>query len=136
MLMTGYGERAGVEWSQRVAIVHDVYALTAAEMGYAGVFALAVLFLAPLVSAARALRQAGRDPRGDLLIGLAVALILFYAHGFFEWAWRQTAVSYLYWMIVAVTERLARQLREERAARRRSVASARGPLGAAAAGVG
>jgi O-antigen ligase len=133
MLMTGYGERAGVEWSQRVAIVHDVYSLTAAEMGYAGLLALAVLFLGPLVSAARALRQAGRDPRGDLLIGLAVALTLFYAHGFFEWAWRQTAVSYLYWMIVAVTESLSRRLLEERAARRRPLASPRGLHGAAAA---
>jgi hypothetical protein len=117
-LMTGYGERAGVEWSQRIAIVHDVYTLTAAEMGYAGVVALAVLFLGPLLAAIRAARRAGRDPRRDLLVGLAVALAMFYAHSALEWAWRQTAVSYLYWMVAAVAVTLARQVEDDRRAAR------------------
>jgi O-antigen ligase len=131
-LLTSYGERAGVDWTQRLAIVHDVYTLTAAEMGYAGVVALALLFVAPLLTAVRAIRRAGRDPRGDLLVGLAVTLAVFYAHGLFEWAWRQTPVSYLYWMIVAVTESVARQLRAERATRRHAEASTVRPSAAAA----
>lgn len=138
MLMTGYGERAGVEWSQRIAIVHDVYTLTAAEMGYAGLVALVVLFLGPLVSAVRAARRAPRgDPRRDVIVGLAVALAMLYAHSAFEWAWRQTVVSYLYWMSAAVAVSLARQLEEDRRAARAGatrsrVGGARAPVEPAA----
>jgi O-antigen ligase len=114
MLLTeGYGDRAEIDWSQRVAIVHNVYWLTAAELGYAGVLALVVLFAAPLVAALRYGLSARRDRRGDVLLGLGVGLALFYAHSLFEWVWRGTAVSYVYWMTVAIVAVLARQLREE-----------------------
>ena len=53
LLHGGYGDRGGLDWRQRVSIVHNIYLLTAAEMGYAGVVALVVLFLVPLGSALR-----------------------------------------------------------------------------------
>ena len=38
-------ERAGVPWSSAVAIVHNIYWLTAAEIGYFGLVALVLLWL-------------------------------------------------------------------------------------------
>ena len=113
MLLTGgYGDRAGIDWFNRVGIVHNVYWLTAAEMGYAGVFALAILFLAPILSVLRNGLRAGQDRRADVLLGLGVGLVTFYVHSFFEWAWRITEVSYVYWIAVALIATLARQIRE------------------------
>jgi len=113
MLLTrGYGARAEVHWSQQAAIVHNVYLLTAAEMGYLGVIALIILFLTPLQSAIRYSFRAGRDRRGDLLLGLRVGLATFYAHSSFEWTWRLTEDAYVYWIVVAMVASLARDLRE------------------------
>lgn len=123
LLSGGYGDRAGLDWTQRMSIVHNVYWLTAAEMGYAGVLALVALFLAPLLSSIRWIYRARQDPRADVLLGLAVGLALFYVHSFFEWTWRITEVSYVYWMVVGMTGGLARQLRDARLGR--SVSSRR-----------
>ncbi len=110
----GYGDRADLHWSQRISIVHNVYWLTAAEMGYPGIIALVVLFLGPLLSAFRWGLRAHQDHRSEILVGLAVGLTLFYVHSFFEWTWRLAEVSYVYWMVVGITATLARQLGESR----------------------
>lgn len=116
MLMNrGYGERVGLDARARTAIVHNVYWLTAAEMGYAGLVALLALLAAPLVHALRSGFRARRDVRGDVLLGLAVALVTCYAHGTVEWIWRTTEIAYLFWMIVAIVPALARQLAPEEA---------------------
>jgi O-antigen ligase len=107
----GYGERAGVDWTQRFAIVHNVYWLTAAELGYVGVIALALVFAVPLLTAFRYGLIARDDRRGDFLLGLGVALLATYAHGFFEWVWRDTTVSHVFWMIVGMVAVIARQVR-------------------------
>lgn len=116
LLTRGYGERAGVHWSQQAAIVHNVYWLTAAEMGYAGVAALLLACGAPLVAAFRYGFAARRDPRGDTLVGLGVGLLVTYGHGLFEWVWRGTEVSYVFWMVVAMVACLAREVRGSLAA--------------------
>jgi O-antigen ligase len=112
LLVGGYGARAGVDWTQRTAIVHNIYLLTAAEMGYPGVIALVILFLSPISSAIRYTLRARQDRRGDLLLGLSVGLATFYIHSFFEWTWRLPEVSYIYWIIVAIAASLARELRD------------------------
>jgi O-antigen ligase len=114
LLRGGYGERAGVPWYERTAIVHNIYLLTVAEMGYAGLIGLVMLFIAPLPTAFRYCLRARRDHRGDVLAAYGVALSVFYAHCFFEWVWRRNEVMYVYFMIVGITASLARQLREER----------------------
>ncbi len=129
MLLTGgYGDRAGLDWSQRMSIVHNVYWLTAAELGYAGVIALVVLFLAPLPAAIRWSLRTPEDRRADVLLGLGVGLMLFYVHSFFEWTWRITEVSYVYWVVVGMAASLARQLhdadRRERVMVRESIGMA------------
>ena len=112
-LMTeGYGARAGVDWTQRIGIVHNIYWLTAAETGYAGLLALVLVFIVPVLSAFRYAFRAGRDIRGDVLLGLGVGLTMFYVHSLFEWVWRVTSVSYVFWIVVGMTATLSRGVRD------------------------
>jgi hypothetical protein len=87
-------------------------------MGYAGLVALGLLFLSPVVTAFRWAYKARRDLRGDILLGLGVGLILMYLHSLYEWAWRITPVTYVYFMTVAAVAALSRQLEAERSSRR------------------
>lgn len=112
LVANGYGDRTGIDWSQRVAIVHNIYWLTAAEMGYMGVVALLMLLFTPMIIALRYSFLGRGDPRGDMLLGLGVGLAIVNVHGLFEWVWRQNEVSYAYWMVVAVVACLARQIRK------------------------
>jgi O-antigen ligase len=127
LLVRGYGDRAGVGWYNWTSLVHNIYRLTAAEMGYAGLAALLVLFLTPLLSALRWGLRMGPDPRADLLLGLGVGLAAFYVHSLFEWTWRIPAVTYVYWIVVGMVGGLTRQLREARL-RRRAPLRARFPV--------
>src|SRR5262249_52568556 len=99
LLLGGYGPRVGLGGRELIYIVHNIYWLTAAELGYAGVVALLVLFLAPLRFA---FLRRPRGPRGDVLLGLGVGLLLFCVHCCFEWAWRLSEISYLYFMNIAL----------------------------------
>jgi O-antigen ligase len=108
----GYGARVGLDEFNRQAIVHNVYWLTAVELGPLGLVALAFLFLTPLVDAVRsAYRSPPSDVRGDVLMGLGVSLFACYAQGAFEWAWRATDVSYIYWIVVGLVGALSAQVR-------------------------
>ena len=113
LILGGYGRRAELGWREWTSIVHNVYWLTAAELGYAGVVALIVLFLAPL---RLAFRGPLRGPRGDVLLGLGVGLAIFAVHSCFEWVWRHTEVSYPWFMNIAMVAILAQ--RRGRARRR------------------
>src|SRR5262249_48510226 len=53
--------------------------------------------------------------RGDVLLGLGVGLMIFYGHGFFEWVWRLTEVSYVYFTIIAIVAVLKRQIEDDMA---------------------
>jgi len=114
LLLGGYGRRAGLGWRGWIAIVHSIYWLTAAELGYVGVVALFVLFLAPL---RLAFLRRPRGPRGDVLLGLGVGLTVFCLHSFFEWAWRLSEISYLYFMAIGLVAVLARPPRQVLASR-------------------
>jgi O-antigen ligase len=92
-------------------IAHHIYWLTAAEMGYAGIACFVALLAAPVYTAFRYGFKARRNPRGDLLVGLGAGMLAFHAQGLLEWAFRQTDLSYLYWLTVGVVAVLARQIR-------------------------
>jgi O-antigen ligase len=81
----GYYERAGVSWASRPGNVHNAYWLAACETGVLGLVALMVFLFQPLAAAFRCGWRNRRDPRGDLLLGIGVALLTFYIHSFFEW---------------------------------------------------
>lgn len=104
----GYGARAGIYGYDATGIVHNIYWLTAAEIGYLGFVAfVAILAGPPLVALSGAVR-ARNDIRGDVLLGLAVGLLLMYFQGTLEWAFRQTTLSYMFWIIAGIIASTAR----------------------------
>ncbi len=110
----GYAERVGLMSGTRYMTVHNIYWLTAAEFGYLGIVALAVLFLVPLTDAMRfAFMAESRDVRGDLLLGLGISLLVFSLHSTLEFVWRITEVAYVFWILVALVGALAAAVRTE-----------------------
>jgi nucleoside-diphosphate-sugar epimerase len=77
-----YYARAGVKAAMmaRAGNVHNFYYLTAAETGYQGLIALLLLLISPLFVAFRCGWRNLGDYRGDLLLGLGVALLTVYLH--------------------------------------------------------
>lgn len=111
----GYAQRAGITGYDTRAVVHNIYWLTAAELGWPGLAAYLLLLAAPLWMAASAGLRAKGDLRGDVLLGCAAGLLATYLHGTLEWVARQTAFAYLFWTLAALVAALAHQLREEHA---------------------
>jgi O-antigen ligase len=116
----GYGRQVGLEYGNVNAIVHNLYWLTAAELGPVGLLVLAVLLALPLVDAFRgAYRAPPLDVRGDLLIGLGVSLLACYLQSAFEWIWRSTDVAYVFWIDVGLVAALGAQVRRRASKRER-----------------
>jgi len=108
---SGYAARAGITGYDTSGIVHNIYWLTAAEVGYLGTALFVAILGAPVLAALRGLLAARRDPRGDVLLGIAVGLVLMYIQGRLEWAMRQTTLSYLFWTLCGIVHPLATTLR-------------------------
>ena len=105
-----YLARAGVGWSDSQATVHNVYWLTLAETGYLGLVAYVNLLLGPLIVALRCGVRHRRDIRGDLLMGLGVALLLVYLHSFEEWIFVTYRDQYVFVMDIGLIAGLAIQM--------------------------
>jgi O-antigen ligase len=106
----GYSERAGVPWSSALAIVHNVYWLTAAEAGYLGVIALVLLWLQITIAGFRSGWKYTKDFRGDLLLGLGVTLLIVGLHNAYEWIFMTYNVQYLFGITAGLVAGLAEQL--------------------------
>lgn len=106
----GYADRCDIPPIDRDGIVHNIYWLTAAEIGWVGILAFVWLLAAPLWRAARLGLSRGDDPRRDLALGLAAGLFVTYVQGKAEWIFRQTTVSYLFFTLAALIVALERQL--------------------------
>jgi O-antigen ligase len=105
-----YYRKAGVGYSSWGIDVHNVYWLVAAETGYIGLITFVPLLLYPVFVAFRCGWRNRRDQRGDLLLGLGVALLAVYIHSFFEFAFVLFEVQYLFVIALGMTAGLARQL--------------------------
>jgi O-antigen ligase len=111
----GYADRANVDFGDRDGIVHNIYWLTAAETGYFGIVAYAALLGVPLFVALRCVMKHRDDVRGDVLLGIAGGLIVTYVQGKAEWIARQTTMSYLFFLMIALIAALRTQLEAKRA---------------------
>jgi O-antigen ligase len=107
----GYFTSAGEDWSAgRGSNVHNVYWLVAAETGYVGLIAFVAFLLAPLIAAFRCSYRHVGDPRGDLLLGLGVALLVVYIHSFEEWIFVVFETQYLFAIVMGLIAGLAQEL--------------------------
>ena len=108
----GYNRAAGVASgvSSELANVHNVYWLVAAESGYFGLVTFLFFLLRPASLAFLCGWRNRRDPRGDLLLGLGVALLTVYIHSFYEWIIVDFEAQYLFVMTVGLVAGLAEQL--------------------------
>lgn len=114
----GYSVRAGVAPTEGSLnnIVHNAYYLNAAEAGYLGFVAFAVLIFYPIWIALRYSREARRDPRGDLLLGLGIAMATVATHSLLEYIIVIQEVQYVLAIIVGMTFGLAHQVKAARMA--------------------
>ncbi len=121
----GYSSRAGVApvFGSRSAHVHNVYLLTAAETGYAGAVTFTIMMLWPIIVALRCAWRFRRDPRGELLVGAAAALIVVAVHSMYEWIFVLATVQYLYATLVGIIAGLCHQMGYWTPVRRRRAAA-------------
>ena len=106
----GYSERAGVPWTSAVAIVHNIYWLTAAETGYLGVIALVLLWFQITITSLLCGWKYTNDYRGDMLLGLGVTLLIIGLHNAYEWVFLVFDVQYLFGITVGLVAGLSEQL--------------------------
>ena len=102
----GY-RQPGPEWA---APVHNVYLLVSAETGYFGLIAFVAFLLCPLTMALRCGWRYSGDVRGQLLIGLGIALLAVYTQSYFEWVFLDFAPQYLLALEMGMVAGLAWQL--------------------------
>ena len=100
----GYNGGAGVApyLTSRLANVHNIYWLVAAESGYLGIITFLLLLLRPLTVAFLCSWRNRRDQRGDLLMGLGVALLTVYIHSLWEWIFIDFEVQYMFALTVGI----------------------------------
>lgn len=108
----GYDEEAGVAPTPTSLStnVHNVYLLTASELGYLGLVTFVIMLLRPMFVALHCGWRNRGDSRGDLLLGLGVALLVIYIHSLYEWIFLLFSSQYLFAMITGLVAGLAQQL--------------------------
>lgn len=108
----GYSARAGVATvsGSLSAQVHNAYLLSAAEMGFGGMAVFAVMMMWPILVALRCSWRFRKDARGELLLGLAAALIVVAVHSLFEWIFVSYQVEYMYAITVGLIAGVSHQM--------------------------
>lgn len=106
----GYATLLPGDQPDQQVIVHNMYWLTAAELGYLGLAAYLALLAAPIWRALVGAWRFRRDDRAVLLFAGFVALAAFALHGFLEWSARQERLLALFGIVITLVAVLARQL--------------------------
>jgi O-antigen ligase len=108
----GYNHAAGVAsvFGSDSAQVHNIYYLVAAETGYLGLLTFVLLIFRPLSVAFLCGWRNRADARGDLLLGLGMALLTVYLHSWFEWIFITYPSQYMLTMDVGMVAGVAMQL--------------------------
>jgi O-antigen ligase len=106
----GANSAVGLDWTENAAFVHNAYLLVIAETGYLGLVCFVLLVVCPMILAFRCGWPERKDPRGDLLIGLGVALLIAYLHAAFEWVFLLNLTQYMLVIEFGMIAGLARQL--------------------------
>ncbi|WP_120716553.1 O-antigen ligase family protein [Tsuneonella amylolytica] len=107
----GYSKNAGVAWSwrSRSANVHNVYLLVGAETGYLGLIALIAMFGSAIALGFRYVARHPKDPRGDVVLGFTVAILVMSVHSLYEWIFVTYQAQYMFAIALGVIAGFARQ---------------------------
>lgn len=106
----GYSQRAGVGWTSGAALVHHTYLLIAVESGYAAALLFILLLVRGSWVAFRCAFRFRNDARGDLILGLGVALVIVSLHGMYEWVLVTSPAQYLLAINLGLIAGLAQQM--------------------------
>jgi O-antigen ligase len=108
--MDGANQAAGVDWTSNTIFVHNAYLLITAETGYFGLISFALLLLSPMIAALRCSWRERKDPSGDILLGIGVALLITYIHAAFEFVFLLDQTQYMLAIEFGMIAGLGRQL--------------------------
>ena len=101
----------------RGANVHNAYLLVWAETGLLGLIAFVLMLLTPIRVAFRTAWKNRNDPRGDLLLGIGVCLVVVATHSFYELILVVYTVQVLLAIDTGIIAGLARQMSVEKSLR-------------------
>ena len=112
----GYSARAGViwNWASRSANVHNMYLLAAAETGWPGVLTFIALLFIPALRGLVFAFSNRRDPRGEVVLGVSVTLLVLGLHGLYEWVFVVYHAQYVFAIALGIVAGCMRQLKSER----------------------
>ncbi|TCD04850.1 hypothetical protein EYB45_04720 [Erythrobacteraceae bacterium CFH 75059] len=122
----GYSERAGVFWGEgsRSAVVHNLYYLTAAELGWFGLVTL-IPFLAWSIALGLFYTFRSRhDPRGDIVLGCTCALLAMALQSLYEWVFVMSSMNYAFATSLGIMAGCIVRMRQETKARHATRAAA------------
>ena len=107
----GYAQRAGVIWNygSRSAHVHQLYLLAAAETGWLGMLSLVGLFGWTVLRGFAFAFGNRRDPRGDVVLGASIAVLVAAFHSFYEWVFVASQVQYVFAICLGIIAGTIRQ---------------------------
>jgi O-antigen ligase len=108
----GYSERAGVIWNagSRAAHVHNVYLVILAETGWLGLASYLWMILGAIFVAFRCAFRFRKDPRGDLILGVGMGLVVVSLHALYEWVLVTSFAQNLLFISIGLIAGLARLL--------------------------
>ena len=123
----GYADEAGIGWqaANRSVPVHNAYLLARAEMGFSGEILFVILILVPCLHGLRSAFKNRRSLDGDIVIGLAVALIANLVHNFYEFAVHTFSVQSLLFIVIGLLSASTRRMRMHNLLRRARLQSGR-----------
>ena len=112
----GYSQQAGVVWNynSRSAHVHNIYLLAAAETGWLGLVTLIFLFGWSVVRGLAFAFTHRRDPRGDIVLGASVAILVTALHSMWEWVFIVYFTQYVFAIALGIIAGCIRQTKSER----------------------
>ena len=112
----GYAQHAGVIWNygSRSAHVHQLYLLAAAETGWLGMLSLVCLFGWTVVRGFAFAFGNRRDPRGDVVLGASIAVLVAAFHSFYEWIFVTAPVQYVFAISLGIIAGTIRQVNLEK----------------------
>ena len=107
----GYNNQAGITWAwtSRSTNVHQLYLLAGSETGYLGFLTLIALFAAAVFKGLRYALRARGDPRGDVVLGFTIAVLVTAIHSLYEWIFITYQTQYVFAIALGVIAGYSRE---------------------------